>query len=144
MIKKILVYILLLLCTTNTSVGQSKNENKIATAIKGFTEAMINADKNLLEKYTSEKLSYGHSSGVVQNQNEFIEAITSGRSDFVTIDLTEQTISVSGKTAVVRHKLAATSNDGGKAGNVKLSILLIWQKQHGNWKLLARQAVKVA
>lgn len=140
---KIIVFLLFIFCINTGSLGQSKSEAAVATAIKGLTGAMINADKNLLEKYTSNKLSYGHSSGVVQDQSEFIEGITSGRSDFETIDLTEQTISISGKTAIVRHKLAATTNDGGKGGNVKLSILLVWQKLGGGWKLLARQAVKV-
>jgi len=90
------------------------------------------------------QLSYGHSSGVVQNQPEFIEALTSGKSDFVTIDLTEQSINVVDRTAIVRHILSATTNDGGKPGQAKISILLVWQKDKGEWRLLARQAVKVA
>ena len=36
----------------------------------------------------------------------------------------------------------ATTNDGGKPGTVKLKVLLIFQKENGAWKLLARQAVK--
>jgi ketosteroid isomerase-like protein len=125
------------------SMAQYRKEKAVAAAVVGLSTGMINADKAMLEKYTSDKLSYGHSSGVVQNYVEFIDGIVSGRSDFVTIDLAEQTISISGKTAIVRHKLSATTNDGGKPGVVKLSILLIWQKKHGSWKLLARQAVKV-
>lgn len=143
MAKKIICFLLVIACLSNNSIAQSKHEKAVATAVAGLTKAMIDADKSMLEKYTSDKLSYGHSSGVVQNQNEFVDGIVSGRSDFVTIDLTEQTISVSGKTAVVRHKLSATTNDGGKPGTVKLSILLVWQKLHGDWKLLARQAVKI-
>ena len=138
-----LCFLLFIICVCSKAVAQSKYEKAVAAAVTGLTGAMINADKLLLEKYTSDKLSYGHSSGIVQNKNEFIDGITSGRSDFVTIDLTEQTISVIGKTAIVRHKLSATTNDSGKPGSVKLSILLVWQKQDGGWKLLARQAVKV-
>lgn len=140
---KIIFISLFIFLFSNKTMSQSKNEKAVADAVKGLTKAMIDADKSMLEKYTSDKLSYGHSSGVVQNQNEFIDAITSGRSDFVTIDLTDQTISVTDKTAIVRHKLSAITNDGGKPGTVKLSILLVWQKLHGNWKLIARQAVKI-
>ena len=142
--KKIIYFLLVIICFSNKIIAQSKSEKAVQSAITALTKAMIDADKASLENYTSSKLSYGHSSGVVQNQAEFVDGIVSGRSDFVTIDLTEQTISVSGKTAVVRHKFFATTNDGGKPGTVKLSILLIWQKIHGQWKLLARQAVKVA
>jgi hypothetical protein len=45
--------------------------------------------------------------------------------------------------AIVRHKLNATTNDSGKPGEVHLLVLLIFQKDHKEWKLLARQAVKI-
>ncbi|HEY4336583.1 MAG TPA: nuclear transport factor 2 family protein, partial [Puia sp.] len=64
-------------------------------------------------------------------------------SDFVTVDLSNQTVKVVGNTAWVRHTLTATTNDGGKPGNAHLSVLLVWVKQKGQWRLLARQAVKI-
>ena len=42
---------------------------------------------------------------MIEDKNEFVEKLVSGKSDFVTIDLTEQTISISDKTAIVRHIL---------------------------------------
>jgi ketosteroid isomerase-like protein len=144
MYKKIIYLLLLIIISSNQTIAQSNKEKEVASAVAGLTKAMIDGNKAMLEKYTSDKLSYGHSSGVVQNKNEFVEAIVSGKSDFVTIDLTNQVISVSGNTAIVRHILSATTNDSGKPGTVKLSILLVWQKMHGQWKLLARQAVKGA
>lgn len=144
MCKKLIYSLLILVFIGNQTIAQSKQEKAVASAVAGLTKAMIDGNKAMLEKYTSDQLSYGHSSGVVQNKNEFVEAIVSGKSDFVTIDLTNQTISVSGNTAIVRHILSATTNDSGKPGTVKLSILLVWQKLHGQWKLLARQAVKGA
>jgi ketosteroid isomerase-like protein len=72
-----------------------------------------------------------------------VEGIASGKSDFVSIDLTNQTIKIVGNTAVVRHILTGTTNDNNTPANIKLSILSVWQKQQGQWKMLARQAVKV-
>ena len=141
--RKKIIYFLIVVCVSNISVAQSKTETKVANAVAGLTKAMIDGDKSMLEKYTSDKLSYGHSGGKVEGQESFVQSLASGASDFVTINLTDQTISVSGKTAIVRHKLSATTNDGGKPGTVNLSILTVWQKQHGDWKLLARQAVKI-
>ena len=69
-----------------------------------------------------------------------MEQIASGKSDFVTIDLTDQTIKVVGNTAIVNHKLSAQTNDGGKPGTVVLGVMLIFEKMKGEWKLLARQA----
>ena len=123
--------------------SQSKKVKEVTDAVESLRTAMIAADKNALEELTSDKLGYGHSGGAVDDKKIFIEKIVSGQSDFVTIDLTEQTIVVSGKTAVVRHTLSAATNDGGNPGTVKLKVLLIWQKQKGGWKLLARQAVRM-
>jgi len=80
----------------------------------------------------------------VETKEEFVDNIVSRRSVFVSIDLTEQTISVSGNTAVVRHILSAVTNDGGQPGSVKIKILLVFKKEKGSWKLLARQAVRLA
>ena len=124
--------------------AQSQAERKVAGAVESLKNAMINADKNLLESLVADKLSYGHSGGAIDDKKAFVEKIVSGQSDFVSIDLSEQTISISGNTSIVRHILKAKTNDGGKPGEVNLRILLVWQKQNGGWKLLARQAVKIA
>ena len=119
-------------------------ETAVANAVEKLRIAMVDGVKDKLEAVVSDKLSYGHSGGHVEGKAEFVEKIVSGKSDFVSIYLTEQTISINGKTAVVRHILTAKTNDSGKPGDVHLRILLIFQKEGGSWKLLARQAVKMA
>jgi len=111
--------------------------------VESLRKVMVDPDKATLEKLTSPDLSYGHSSGKVQNQAEFIDALVSGASDFLNIDLSDQTIKVIGNTAIVRHVLNANTSDNGKPGVAKIAILLIWTKQGKEWKLLARQAVKI-
>lgn len=124
--------------------AQNKKETAVANAVEKLRIAMVDGVKEKLEAVVAEKLSYGHSGGHVEGKAEFVEKIVSEKSDFVSIDLTEQTISISGKTAVVRHILSAKTNDNGKPGDVHLRILLVFQKEGGKWKLLARQAVKMA
>ncbi len=124
--------------------AQSKKETAVANAVEKLRVAMVDGIKEKLEAIVAEKLSYGHSGGHVEGKAEFVEKIVSGKSDFVSIDLTEQSISISGKTAVVRHILNAKTNDGGKPGEVHLRVLIIWQKKNGHWVLLARQAVKMS
>ena len=135
--------VMLITTITITVKAQSKEEKQVAAAVQTLTKAMIDGDKTALENITSDALSYGHSSGKIQDKAAFVEAIASGQSDFVTIDLTDQTISVKDKTAIVRHKLLAQTNDGGKPGNVSLGIMLVWVKEKANWKLLGRQAYKL-
>jgi ketosteroid isomerase-like protein len=125
------------------TTAQAKDEKEVGDAVEQLRTAMLNGDRAMLEKLAAEKLSYGHSSGAVDDKKAFVEKLASGQSDFVTIDLSEQTISVSDKVAIVRHMLKAKTNDGGKPGEANIRVLLIWQKQKGGWKLLARQAVKI-
>ena len=139
--KKTIVLSLLLFFSLNL-LAQTKNEKAVAKATEELRKAMVDADSVMLDKLVSDKLSYGHSGGHVEGKAEFISKLTSGKSDFVTIDLTDQTVSINKNVAIVRHKLTATTNDSGKPAEVHLLVLLIWQKQHGNWVLLARQAVK--
>jgi len=133
-----------LLFASLNSLAQNQKVNEVADAVEQLRVAMIKADKAALENLAAGKLSYGHS-GAVDDKKTFVEKIVSGQSVFESIDLSEQTISVSGNVAVVRHLLFAKTNDAGKGpGEVKLKILLVWQKQKKNgWKLLARQAVRV-
>jgi len=125
------------------AMAQTKDETAVTQAVESLRKAMVDPEKSALDKLAAEDLSYGHSNGNIQNKAEFMDALISGKSDFVSIELTEQTVKVVGNTALVRHHLSAATNDGGKPGTVKLSILLVWQKQKGEWKLLARQAVKI-
>jgi len=138
------VYLLFLSLLIITAVNaQSKAEKQVTAAVEKMRLAMISGDRAALENVAAADLSYGHSSGKVEDKATFVESIVSGKSDFVSIDLNEQTIKVTGKTAVVRHKLSAQTNDSGNPGTVNIGILLVFQKQHGNWKLLARQAYKL-
>lgn len=143
MIKQLIVTFFLLTGMITTR-AQSKDELAVGDAVEKLRKAMIDGNKAELEAIASDKLSYGHSSGYVEGKTEFVDKIATGKSDFVTIDLKDQTIIVNGKAAVVRHKLNATTNDNGKPGEVHLAILLVFQKENKQWKLLARQAVKVA
>ena len=143
MVKKLILFAFSIIFFSSVSYAQTKDEKDVADAVAHLRNAMINADKNTLEGLVADKLSYGHSSGVIDDKKAFVEKLVSGASDFVTIDLSEQTITVSNKTAIVRHVLKASTNDGGKPGEVNLRVLLVWEKQKGGWKLLARQAVRV-
>ena len=135
----------LLLCLASlVLLGQKKDEHAIARAVRQLNQAMIDGNQIALEQLTANQLSYGHSSGLIEDKNAYITAIIDGTSGFTSIDLTEQTISISGDVALVRHKFSAgTDNKGQQPGTVKLTVLQVWQKQKGKWLLLARQAAKI-
>ncbi len=139
--KKTLLVLFVFLGCFLFSNAQNKKQAKVEQAVNKLIAAMISGDRNALSESVSDNLSYGHSGGHVEGKAEFVEKIASGKSDFVSIDIKDQTIAVYGNTAIVRHSLEAVTNDNNKPGTVKLKVLLVFKKENGTWKMLARQAV---
>ena len=139
--KNILIAIFSLTCMATQA--QTRAHDDVKFSLEVLRLAMISGDRAQLLQVTTPGLSYGHSSGVVETQEQFVEKLSSGKSDFVKIDISQETITVYKKTAIVRHLLQAETNDGGKPGTVKLYVMLVWIKEGKGWQLAARQALKV-
>lgn len=123
--------------------ANTREERIVASRIETLRQAMIDADADKLKAVTSGDLSYGHSDGHLENQSVFIAKIVSGESDFVTAEFQNQTIAIVGDVAIVRHTLVAHTKDSGVDKDIKIGIMLVWQKQKKHWLLIARQAFKL-
>jgi hypothetical protein len=134
--------ILSLLILTSSMVYAQNSD--VAAAVENLRKAMLDADKAALDKLAHAKLSYGHSSGKIEDKAAFINALVSGESDFTELAFDDQTIEVIGDMALVRHKLTGKTHDKGKQpGTVAIGVLLVWYKEGNSWKLTARQAFKL-
>jgi ketosteroid isomerase-like protein len=140
--KKMLVFSLICMMTAGV-FAQSKDEQQVSQAVDQLVKAMLDGDSTTLARLTHQSLVYGHSSGKMESQNEFISALASGASDFKSLEASNQSISVHGNMALVRHNLKGDVVDNGKAAAINLGVLLVWQKSKKDWKLLARQAFKL-
>lgn len=141
--KKLISLFGFLFVSVTIVTAQSAEETKVADAVAALNKAMIDVDKNVLESLTVEDLSYGHSGGKVENKTQFLTAVVSGTVDYISIDVTDQKITVTGKNAVVRNIYAAKLTNEGKPVDIKIGTLMVWQKIKGKWKLLARQGYKL-
>lgn len=140
--KKLIVFALFFVSTT-TAWSQSSQIIKLTKAVDAFVAALESGERSSLEKITSDALSYGHSNGLVENKQVFVEALASKQADFLTVNISNQSVLVSGKNGIVRHRLDANIIDKGKQIEAHLNILLVFRKEKGEWKLLARQASKI-
>jgi hypothetical protein len=139
--KKAILFLLLFSATVAWS--QSKEEQKVAAAVDALNKALVAADSIALDKLTTSKLSYGHSTGKIENKQTFIHNALSDAFKYLSIVATDQTITLSEHTAVVRHTFTGKAMNNGTPIDLKLSVLQVWQERKGVWKLLARQAVKI-
>lgn len=123
-------------------IAQSQKE--VETAVLQLKAAMLAEDTESLQKLTSKNLSYGHSAGKIENQEEYLAVFKSGNTDYTVWDITEQEIQLEGKNlALVRHKVSAEIQTNGVPNNLKIGLLMVWVKEKGDWKLLARQAFRL-
>lgn len=126
------------------SNAQGSDAAAVADAVAALTKAMLAADKAKLEALTADQLSYGHSSGKVEDKATFVDVVASKKSVYKSIELSKQTVVVAGNDAIVRHAWESESGTGDGKWNVsKIGVLQVWQKQPSGWRLLARQAFKV-
>lgn len=144
MIKKTIYLFALLLAFTVTAKAQSADEKNIDNAGKLLNRGLINRDIKLLNRLTLPNLSYGHSSGVVENKAAFTKAVADGPVRYISIDVADQTITVTGNVAITRQIQTLKLINDGKPTDLKIGNMLIWKKVKNNWKLLAKQGFKLS
>ena len=138
-------FITLFLCClliSSASFAQTADEKQITDRMETLRKTLITPDKAVLEDLVADELSYGHSTGVIEDKSAFVDALVNGKTVFTAVTLSDQTIKIAGNAAIVRHHMVADLNNNNKPTKVDIIVLLVWQKQNGKWKLLARQAAK--
>ncbi|SDA94549.1 protein of unknown function [Algoriphagus alkaliphilus] len=135
---------LLLIFLLSSQLAFSQSEKEVNDAVQKLKTAMLAEDAETLKKLTSENLSYGHSSGVIETQDEFVAVFASKKSDYQKWDISDQTITFQGKKlAIVRHNVLGEIASNGNVNTLNLGLLMLWVKEKGEWKLLARQAFRI-
>ena len=130
------------LLRSSSAVAESADEAAVAQAVEALRKAIFGQEKTQLEALCAEQLSYGHSGGRVENKAQFIEGVMTRKAIVKSITLSDHTIAIVGTDAIARHTWASESETDGKPTSTKIGVLQVWQKQGGNWKLLARQGFR--
>jgi hypothetical protein len=123
----------------------SADEDAVAKNLEAFRVAQFAADAKAFDALCAAELSYSHSDGKVEDKATFIANATSGKSKYLSLAYQDPTIRVVGTAAIVRFHWAAESQAvaDGKKSATNLHILMNWQKQGSDWKLLSRASTKL-
>jgi ketosteroid isomerase-like protein len=124
------------------AAAPAASDKDVAAAVDHLTQAMLHKDIPQLQALTANNLTYGHSSGKIQNKQEFIADIETGRSGFKTLEMQKQIITLNGDTALVRNHFSAQAVNSGVEVPTEIENFQVWQKQKGKWLLIGRQAYK--
>jgi ketosteroid isomerase-like protein len=128
----------------SAALADASDEAAVKASVEAWRKALLAADKAQLGQLVADQVSFGHSSGKVQNKAEFIDGVVTRKAVVKSLDFPELTVAVAGDAAIARHLYVSESETDGKPNNVKIGTLEVWQKQDGSWKLLARQGFKLS
>lgn len=142
--KTLFIPLMLMIMLNGCNSPDSVNDTGVANAVELFRQTLIEPDRAVFEKLTSETLSYGHSNGLIEDRETCIASMVDGKFKFTSAEISDQTIDITDKTAIVRHTFFAHTDDEGKdPGTVTLKVLQVWFNDNDQWILLARQAVRI-
>jgi hypothetical protein len=121
------------------------DEDAVATSVEAFRAAQVAADAKAFDALCAAELSYSHSDGRVEDKATFIANATNGKTKFLSLAYQDLKIRVVSTAAIVRFHWVGESEAvaDGKKSATNLHILMNWQKQGADWKLLSRAATKL-
>jgi hypothetical protein len=120
-------------------------EDAVAKNLEAFRAAQFAANAEILATLCAAELSYSHSDGRVEDKAAFIANATNGKSKWLSLKYEDPQIRVVGPAAIVRFHWLGESEAvaDGKKSSTNLHILMNWQKQGADWKLLSRASTKL-
>ncbi|NDV44714.1 nuclear transport factor 2 family protein [Flagellimonas sediminis] len=144
--KQIILFIGVCVITSCASSADQKQLDKemVLQTLKRFDDAVIARDEAALNAITATNLSYGHSSGKIQDQAEFVDDVVNGSFQFISITNDDQSVNISENVAIVRHILSADATNAGQPAKVHIGIIMVFQlDENDKMVLLARQAYRL-
>ncbi len=117
------------------------DEDEITKKVEAFRAAQQAGNADALAPLLADELSYSHSLGQLDDKTKLLNGVKTANYKWTTLEYKNPTVKVVGPAAIVRFNFVGEQefNDGKKTPQ-NLAILMNWQKQGSDWKLLSRSA----
>ncbi len=143
--KKLLSLLVILLFALSAYPQKSKEE-KVWARVDAFQNAVFGTkDSTVIAGMVGEKLTYGHSGGNIENKVEMVHNAAVSPTTYKNLTTERNSLDIINKnTAIARFNYRGISIDNkGQETPLNLHIIQVWAREGGDWKLQARQAVKI-
>ena len=137
---------LILFCASvlTSTVIEAAEDADFAQLVELLRTAMQTKNKVELEILCHDQLSYGHSSGKIDDKAGFIAGAISPKWRWISLDFLDPSTKTVGDLAISRMTLAGVYEvEGGKQITIKDGVVMVWRRESGQWKLIVRQAYKI-
>jgi ketosteroid isomerase-like protein len=120
------------------------DEDEIAKKVEAFRVAQAAGNADGIAPLCAEELSYSHSSGAIDDKAKLLGGVKNANYKWTSLEYKNPTVRVVGPAAIVRFNFVGEQEfTDGKKTPQNLAILMNWQKQGNEWKLLSRSATKL-
>jgi hypothetical protein len=121
------------------------DEDVVAKKLEAFRAAQAAGNTEVLASLCAPELSYSHSSGAVDDKASLMAGVTNAKYKWTSLEYKNPTVRVVGPTAIVRFNFVGEQEFTADSKKVpqNLHVLMNWQKQGADWKLLSRSATKL-
>ena len=120
------------------------DEDAVAKNVEAFRAAQAAGNAEGLAPLCADDLSYSHSNAKVDTKASLLDGIVKANYKWTSLEYKNPTIRVVGPAAIVRFNFVGEQEfTDGKKTPQNLHILMNWQKQGSDWKLLSRSATKL-
>lgn len=133
----------MLLAAAISGYSQSKKQLKLETLERQRFAAMTTKDTASLRPVLADDLTYTHSNGLVENKEQHLANIGSGKLVYSSMDPSEMKVRVNGRTAIGNGVVHVTGILGDKPFDINLRYMDVYVKQKGKWQLAAWQSLKL-
>jgi len=120
------------------------DEDAVAKNVETFRVAQAAGNAEGIASLCAEELSYSHSNAKVDTKAALLDGVAKANYKWTSLEYKDPTVRIVGPTAIVRFNFVGEQEfTDGKKTPQNLHILMNWQKQGNDWKLLSRAATKL-
>jgi ketosteroid isomerase-like protein len=139
--RTILVAIVLLLPVISAVAATSEEEVRAADARR--IAAVVDGNVGALSALLADDLTYTHTTGQVENKEQFLAGIASGKLDYQSIQPSEVQVRDYGNSAVMTGRAEMKVNAQGKDLAFAIRFTAVWVKGEGGWRMAAWQSTRL-
>jgi hypothetical protein len=123
--------------------GFSAEQSQVMMKMLSLKNSLIAKDSITLSGLLADDVTYGHTNGMIQTKAQLIRDVVSGAQNYKSIEPAEMNIRLFEQTAIVTMKSAVNMLFNNNPLELNMYVTLVWIKKEGEWKLEARQSVKL-
>lgn len=111
----------------------------LAAACETYRNGMLKCDGAALSAIVLDEVAFGHTSGLVQTKQEFLDSVTDGKTTWSSLAFENLRHRIVGNNAVSQFVFVGENRSGGQVNKLRFDTVVVWVAQGGAWKMLVRQ-----